>query len=220
MNNTNRFLNRTGLLLLGLALLAVGGIVVAARLLPSWASVWADASGPVADSVTGALDATPVGAEGGSWLLIAAAVMCAAFAALLLVLIFRQGGGRTRTLVGGSGDAAGQTPAGTVVVETGAARDALTEAIGRHPAIATVSITGFRVRRTAALKIAAQTRRGASIAEVRGFIDGVVGAWDAAVGTETPIFVEVNSRLTSRFAGATRTATAEPSAVEPATAGA
>jgi hypothetical protein len=218
MNGTNRFRNRAGLLLLGLVLLAIGGAVVAARLVPEWASAWADASGPVADSVTGALDASPVGAAGGSWLLIAVAVVCAILASVLVVLVLRQGGGRTRTIVRGTASMEAESPGGGVVIESGLAKDALTEAIGRHPAVASVSVTAYAVRRTPALKISAQARRGASIAELRAFIDGVVGAWDAAVGTETPIFIEITSRITSRFGGATRTSTAEPSEVSPAPA--
>jgi len=187
VNATNRVLNRAALLIVGLLLVAVGGGVAAAALVPEWLAAWTDG----ADALDIVFDPSQVVT------LVIVLAVCVAVIALLLVFVLRQGRGHTRTIVrrGGSDGLGGSSGAGgsdgAIVVDTKVAATLIEAALADHPAVASVSVSGYRVRDTPALKIAVSARRGASPGELREQVDLVVGRWDEVLGSEVPVLVTV-----------------------------
>lgn len=175
MNATNRALNRAGILIVGLVLLLVGTGVVVAAAVPRWLQGWQDGVEAFA------VPFDP--ADAGTLAIVLAA--CVLVIVLLAVFVLRQGRGHTRTLVRRGGSS------GEVVVDAKVAATLIEAALEDHPAIESVSVSGYRVRRTPALKIALSVRRGSSPTDVRDAVDGVVARWDALLGSEVPVLVTI-----------------------------
>lgn len=175
MNATNRALNRAGILIVGLVLLVVGAAVAVVAAVPSWLQGWQDGAATLAVPFDPAETATLA-------IVVAACVLAIV---LLAVFVVRQGRGHTRTLVRRGGSS------GEVVVDAKVAATLIEAALENHPAIESVSVSGYRVRRTPALKIALSVRRGSSPTDVRDAVDGVVARWDALLGSEVPVLVTI-----------------------------
>ena len=54
------------------------------------------------------------------------------------------------------------------------------------------------------LRVTAKTRRGVSPIDIRATIDQAVAEWDALLGTETPVVIQINGGLRSQMSSATR----------------
>jgi len=224
MNNTNRALNRVGLFLIGLVLLAVGGAAAAAAVMPDALDQWKDIAARVETGSADVVKGTTIDGLGHSWILFVVPVLCLILIVLLVVFIFRQGQGHSRALVTEQTNAeqtdAEQTNAdttipaaprgaygGTVVVDGKVAEQAIQHALDGHPALVSSSVSTYLVGRTPALRITAQVRRGASPQVVREFVDQTVAAWDDVLGREVPVLIQINGGLTTRAARASRMST-------------
>lgn len=195
MTTTNRFLNRALLFVVGLVLLLAGGVVVVGALLPDVQRSVSTAAQDATDPTTQALTDQP-------WILWVSAVALLVLILLLVRFIVRQGRGRTSTLVRvSSGSAAG---AGSVVVEAKVAEQVLEEALSRDPSIVSVDVTAFEVRRRNVLRVTAHTRRGVSPMRTRRAIDTAVRDWDALLGEETPVVIQIVSGLRDRMSSPAR----------------
>jgi hypothetical protein len=199
MNATNRALNRLLVLVVGLVLLAAGGAVAVGALLPdvqqTVSGAASDASGPTSDALSG----------GQPWILWVVAVACLVLIALLVWFALRQGGGRTGTLLELSeGKGAGSPTGGHLVVDAKVAEQMLEEALSDTAGIVSVDVTAFRVKRQTVLRVTANARKGASPLDVRKAVDRAIEAWDALLGTETPVVVQINGGLRTQLSGATR----------------
>ncbi|MBB5642465.1 hypothetical protein [Cryobacterium roopkundense] len=188
MNNTNRALNRIGILVFGLVLVAVGGAVAAAALLPDALAAWT----AEAERASGQLDM--VTAPNG---LLLAVGVAAVLIALLIVFIARQGRGQTATLLTKTGD-------GCVVVSSALAAQTIGAALAEYSGAASASVTAFTVRGVPALKIAVAARRGASPRDIRDHVDILVARWDDLLGEQVPVFIRINGGIASRLAKPTR----------------
>ena len=232
MNTTNRALNRIGIFLVGLVLLLAGAAVALASALPEWIDRWMSVSATADSSTSDFLQSTEVnGME--SWVLLALPAACVLLIVLLVVFIFRQGNGRTRALV--SDDVAttsaaknaknaktdknpGSTGSGTVTIDGKVAEQSIQDALDNHPGLISSQVGTFLVKRIPTLRITANTRRGVSPKDVRTYIDEVVAAWDATLGREVPVVIQITSGISTRAARATRfdigtaAATSEPGA--------
>jgi hypothetical protein len=175
VNATNRALNRAAILVVGLVLLVLGAGVAVAAAVPQGLAAWQNA----ADSVAVPFDP----AEPVTLAIVLAA--CVLAIVLLAVFVFRQGRGHARTLVrrGGSD--------GSVIVDAKVAATLIEAALEDIPAVASVSVSGYRVRRTPALKIAVTPRRGSSPTDLREAVDTAVERWDALLGSEVPVLVTI-----------------------------
>ncbi|MWV48038.1 hypothetical protein GRS96_01960 [Rathayibacter sp. VKM Ac-2803] len=194
MTTTNRFLNRALLFVVGLVLFVAGGAVAAGSLLPdvqqTVSTAAEDATQPTAD----ALSAQP-------WILWVTAAVALVLILLLVRFIVRQGRGRTSTLLRvGSGAAS----AGSVTIEAKVAEQVLEEALSHDSAIVSVDVTAFEIRRQNVLRVTAHTRRGVSPVQVRRSIDTAVRRWDALLGEETPVVIQIVGGLRTRVSGAAR----------------
>ena len=223
MNNTNRVLNRLGILLLGLLLLVVGGAVAAASAFPDTVAAWATGANTGATPgagfgglVGGALRGTSdvarqldTALSGGSSELLAVAGVAALLIVLLLWFITRQGHGQAATLLTrGGGTAGGDTGAGggAVIVSSSLAARSITQALGEYSGVTQVGVGAFRVRGATALKITVSARRGVSPRDIRDRVDTIVRRFDEMLGADVPVFISITGGFASRRAKATRLA--------------
>lgn len=199
MTTTNRFLNRALLFVVGLVLLVAGGAVAAGALLP-------DVQRSVSTAAQDAMDPTAQALSGGApWILWVSAVVALVLILLLVRFIVRQGRGRTSTLLRvGSGSGSATPTGGSVTIEAKVAEQVLEEALAHDPAIVSVDVTAFEIRRQNVLRVTAHTRRGVSPVQTRRSIDAAVRRWDALLGEETPVVIQIVGGLRTRMSSASR----------------
>jgi hypothetical protein len=201
MTSTNRALNRLLVILVGLVLLVAGAAVAVGAVLPdvqgTVATAASDAEGPVGDALSG----------GQPWILWVVAAAALVLILLLLAFALRQGHGRTGTLLRRApGDDASSPTGGSLVVDAKVAEQMLEEALGHDPAIVSVDVSAFEVRRRTVLRITAVARRGVSPVQVRRSIDDAVARWDQVLGTEVPVVIQITGGLRSSASSGTRLA--------------
>jgi hypothetical protein len=212
MNTTNRALNRAGLLLVGLVLLAVGAAAVVFAAVPELLTACSRATADLGDRAARLVRTTDVDALGGSWLYLATAAACVLLIVLLVVAVLRQGQGHARALVteeAATSDA--DSLGGAVVIDGRVAEQAIQDALDGHPGLLSSSVSTWSVRGVPTLKVVARVRRGVSPDVVRASVDETVAAWDALLGRETPVFVHITTGL----AGSSRTTRVDAQRVEP-----
>jgi hypothetical protein len=201
MTGTNRGLNRLLVILVGLVLLVVGAAVAVGAVLPdvqaAVAGAASDARGPASDALSG----------GQPWILW---VVAAAALVLILVLAWfalRQGHGRTGTLLRRApGEDATSPTGGSLVIDAKVAEQMLEDALGHDPSIVSIDVSAFEVKRSTVLRITAVARRGVSPVAVRRTVDEAVGRWDAVLGTEVPVVIQITGGLRSSMTSGTRLA--------------
>ena len=211
MNNTNRALNRFGVFVFGLVLVAVGTAAALAVAVPDWFDGWKAASSAVEEQSPRVIRTTTVEVLGQSWLLALIPAICILLIVLLIVFIVRQGNGRTAVLLTESVTPPADHPAadGSVTVDAKVAERAIQHALDEYPALVSSTVSTYRVGRVPALKITANVRRGVSPRVVRAFIDETVVAWDAVLGREVPVLIQLNAGLATRIAKTTRVSTTD-----------
>jgi hypothetical protein len=192
MTAGNRTLGRVLLVLFGLVLL-VGGIgTILVATVPQAASVWHDV-GPAALWTFGshADRATSV----GSWTIALAAAVVVGIVAL--VVLGTRGGGRTDRVLDDDGVGAGMVadgaPAvpGAVRIDSTAVQNAISDAVGALPQVASLSVDVFVVKRRRSVRVRVRSKRGA---EPRAIVDGVeriVADLDALLGTRLPVVLQI-----------------------------
>jgi hypothetical protein len=198
MNSTNRFLNRFFILVVGLVVLAAGAALSVGALLPDVQSTISENAERAVGPTTDTMDAQP-------WILWVAAVAAVVLIVILLWFVLRQGRGHTGTLLQVDEQPTKGTPTGgRVILDVKLAEQVLEEAIGRNPDVVAVDVTGFRIRKQTALRLTAHARRGASPMELRRDIEAAIHEWDGALGTSTPVVVQIVSGLRTRLASTNR----------------
>lgn len=201
MTNTNRFLNRLLVFVVGLVLLVAGGAVAAGALVPSVqkpvTQAAKDAKSPTADALSG----------GQAWILWVIAAAALVLIVLLLWFVFRQGHGRTSTLLRvETQPSSASAPGGTVIIDAKVAEQMLEDALADAPSVVAVDVTAFEVKKQSVLRITVQTRRGASPVETRSLVERAVSEWDTVLGTTTPVVVQIAAGLRAQTSTAARVA--------------
>jgi hypothetical protein len=199
MNGTNRALNRLLVFVIGLVLLAGGAAVAVGALWPdvrdTVSGAASDASGPVSDALSG----------DQVWILW---VVAAASLVLILLLVWfalRQGHGQTGELLTvDEGSSRDEPTGGRLVIDAKVAEQVLEEALADTAGIVSIDVTAFRVKGENVLRVTANARKGASPVEIRRSIDQAVSRWDALLGAETPVVIQINGGLRTQMASATR----------------
>lgn len=198
MNSTNRFLNRFFILVVGLVVLAAGAALSVGALLPGVQRTISENAERAVGPTTDTMDAQP-------WILWVAAAAAVLLIVILLWFVLRQGRGHTGTLLQVDEQPTKGTPTGgRVILDVKLAEQVLEEAIGRNPDVVAVDVTGFRIRKQSTLRLTAHARRGASPMELRRDIEAAIHEWDAALGTSTPVVVQIVSGLRTRLASTNR----------------
>ncbi|RLP72764.1 hypothetical protein D9V32_15060 [Mycetocola tolaasinivorans] len=202
MNATNRIVNRALLLVTGLALAAVGMLL----LLASGRFPWLD---PAADAVAEWGDS--VGAWAGSFLfeipglgevsggLLIGFVAAIVLLVLLIIFLATRGGGRTGTA------ARRETERGNTEIDARLADDLIAAVLRESTDVLSAHTGVYRVRRAPAIRISLTLRRGAQLPRVLDSVDGALTRWDALVGHEIPVVLHLQGRgWLDRWRSATR----------------
>jgi len=196
MNSTARGLNRLLLAVVAIVLLAAGAVSVALVAVPGFAGAWAA-------QVRSALRGAPAWAGSPlvgpvSALGVGIAAVALVLALLLLAFIARQGGGRTTRVAEEHRDA------GTTLVDLGVPRRLLEEELTDRPEFVAVRVSAYRVRRTPALKVSVQCRRGVAPSTASSAVTDALEGLDEILGTSIPALVQVSGGFRSRLAGRAR----------------
>lgn len=199
MNNTNRALNRSLVLLVGLILLAAGAGAFLVGTNSSIRDGWSAAASRTQVSIDSALATPAVTRNGPGWLSIAALLALLLLIVLLLVFMFRQGRGHTRRLFQERTTGGGQT-----VIDAALAEQALEDSLTGRPELVTASVSTYTVRHAAVLKIAVTCRRGVSSRHVSTLIEARLRALDTLLGAETPALIQIGGGIRTRLAKSTR----------------
>lgn len=190
MNNTNRALNRTLLLISGTVLLAAGVVLAGLVLVPGWSDTWSEATSWIKETATSAISSTSVPPLAASWLYIALPAVALLLSALLLGFILDQGRGRTRTLLT-SKETAARLPeeSGTMEIDSAVAESAIGRRLDESPALASASVSGQRFSGGPALKITAVPAPTSTLSAAQRQIEETIRAWDVLIGHELPVLI-------------------------------
>ena len=199
MNNTNRALNRSVVLVTGLVLLAMatalGLLATQVTLRDAWTSVAEKFGGTVAIW----LQSTPLGNTQNSWIWIVVLTVLLAVVVLLLSFILRQGRGHSGRLISEQ-----TSDWGTTQVDSAVAEQALYNALGEHPEFLSTRVSTYRVSRDAVLKISVTCRRGTSPTDVVRAVEQALLALDELLGLRIPALLQISGGFRVRTSRTTR----------------
>ncbi|MGR0221171.1 hypothetical protein [Agromyces sp. ZXT2-6] len=198
MNNTNRALNRTILLLVGIVLVGLGASAVIATAWPPAAEYWTRAGDAAGSWIEQAVDETMIGTTTLSWMAVAALALIVLLVVILLATAVRIiGGSRSRTVFRSSGR---ENPLGRVVVEEGFVSDALTHSLEQRDEILFSSVTADDVRTQPVMHVSVTPRQNTSPRDVVEDVDQLVTNLAALTGRDMPTFISIHSGLRARLA--------------------
>ena len=199
MSQTNRALNRILLALLGLVLLAAGGLTTAAGLVPEVATAWTATAGSGLDRSGELLSTALLPGAAHSWWAVAAVAGLVLAAALSITWLASQGGGRTpRLLTERDGDR------GNTVVDTGLVAACVSESLAGNRLVLASSVSAWGVQGRTGLRLRLEARKGASPREIADTAEELVLGLDRLLGHPVPVLVRITSGPRSRVAGTDR----------------
>lgn len=202
MNATNRILNRTLLLVVGLILAAVGAAMIFAAARPSWASDAVNAATgwterTVADMADWTVELSGAGAVPGALLVLLGIALV--LIVLLIVFIATRGGGGTSTVVRVDAED------GSTEVDRDVADAVLAARLRARPDVLSARLSAYRVTGRPALKLTVTVRQGTVLSRTLRAAEDAVAEWDALAGTETPVVLHLVGRgWWDRWRSATR----------------
>jgi len=197
MNDTNRALNRTVLMIVGVILLIGGGAAATAAALPAIGDVWTSSGKAAVDALRAAGDATVIPGTALSWAVIGAAVVAIVIAVVLFASLTTLVSRRSRTVLRSSGS---QTPLGRVTITEGFAADAVKNSLAREGDVVAASVTAHTVRDEPVLHVSITARQGADPRCVVDHVDRLMDGLAAVTGADTAAYISIHGGLRSRFA--------------------
>ena len=183
MNTTNRALNRLFILLVGLLLIAAGGVAVVLAAVPSVTAQWRSTAKQLATGAQPWVADPTIGKA--SLLVLGIAVIALVLIVLLIAFIARQGHGRSAAAL------QQQHGSTSTRIDLAIPRALLEEHLGKRDELVGLRISAYEVRNTPMLKITAKCRRGVSPAVVADLIGRSIGDLEQIVGTDVPAFVQL-----------------------------
>ncbi|PVE98300.1 hypothetical protein [Microbacterium sp. TPD7012] len=194
MNTTNRALNRTLLLIIGLLFLALGAVGIAIMSWPTAADVWT-AAGEDARSWLDQAIAAPVIAGGSlSWVAVAAVLVVVV---LLILALTSIAGRRSKTVFRSSG---AQNPLGRVTVTESFVSDAVKNSLASRDEILSSSVTANDIKSRPVLHVAVTPRQNTDPREVVDHLDRLLTNLAALTGREPETYVSIHTGLRARLA--------------------
>ncbi|MDJ0347837.1 hypothetical protein [Cryobacterium sp. PH29-G1] len=197
MNDTNRFVNRTLLLLIGLVFLAIGAGVVAVFAWPAAADWWSAASTSARAWVDDATRQTLIAGSTLSWGAAGSLAAIALIIVLLIIALARLGGGHTRSLVRTGGQ---DSPAGRIIIDTSFASDALRASLDHRPEILSSRVSVVNVRRAPMMHLSVTPRQNTSPGEIIDDVDHLLDNLAALTGADIPSYLSIHTGLRSKLA--------------------
>ena len=197
MNDTNRFLNRALLLLIGLILLALGAGIMTVFVSPAAARWWRTASASAQSWVDDAIRRTMIGDSTLSWGSVGSLAAIALLIVLLIIALARLGGGQARSLVRTGGQ---DSPAGRIIIDTRFVSDALRQSLDHRPEILFSRVSVAHVRRAPMLHLSVTPRQNTSPRQIADDVDHLLDNLAALTGAETPSYLSIHTGLRSKLA--------------------
>ena len=197
MNNTNRAVNRTVLLILGLVLLAIGGGVVTAAAVPAAAQAWDTTGQGLQEWATQAWDSTQIAGSQLTWVAVGVLAALVLLVVLAIVLIARSVRGRRRTALRATG---GANSLGRITVTEGFASDALKNALADRDEILSAKVTANDVKHEPVLHVSITPRQNTSPLQVAETVDRLVTSLASLTGQQLTTYISVHSGLRARLA--------------------
>ena len=197
MNQTNRALNRTVLLVVGIILLVLGAAVVAVFVWPPAADYWSTGTAATGDWMEQAIAATTIPASTASWAVIGILALILLLVILLIVVLTRIGGGRSRTVLRSTG---ADNPLGRVRINDAFASDALKTALGERDEILFSSISAHEVKREPVMQVNVTPRQNTSPRDVVEDVDHLVSNLSSLTGRSVPTYISLRSGLRAKLA--------------------
>ncbi len=193
MTGTNRTLNRTVLLLVGLAGLLGGAAIVGIWTMPAWASTRDGLVAGVASTVDRLgrwrLDLADAGLGSVPAVLLIVPAAALLLAALVIAFVASQGRGRTQRVL--------RIPlkrgpaAGILDVDVSVASATIGEPLAGRRDVVGVHVSAYRVRRQPVILAAVSPRRGADITAILEHAATAVADWQALLGRRVPVVVHL-----------------------------
>lgn len=197
MNGTNRVFNRVVLIVIGIALLALGTAVAGASLWPVAADYWTAAGTAGRGWLESTAVASTIGAGAASGLALILIALIVVLIALLIFALTRLGGGRSRTLVGG---AATRNDLGRVQVRASFASDALQHSLGARSDILFSSVSARMVHSQPVMHVSVTPRQNTSPRQVADDVEKLVANLATLTGEELPTYISIHSGLRAKIA--------------------
>lgn len=201
MNSTPILLNRILVAVLGLALLAVGVLLMLLAAVPAVASWWHSWSAGVWNQINQAFAATRFPGRAESWLWILVALALLLLVGLMVAWVAQQGKGRANLLAFEFDP--GEVP-GDVRISGGVAEQALKHALADRPDLAGATVTTYDVKGSPALKVRLLPRQGVAPHLLAKEVHALVAALETVVGKRIPVLIHIAAGARTRFSRAER----------------
>lgn len=197
MNNTNRALNRTLLLIIGLLFLALGALGIAIMSWPTAADVWTSAGDGALSWLDQAMAATAIAGGALSWIGIGSVAAIVVVIVLLVVALVSIAGRRSRTAFRSTGE---QNPLGRVTVTESFVSDAVKNSLATRDEILSAQVTANDIRRQPVLHVAVTPRQNTDPRELVDLVDRLLTNLATLTGRETATYVSIHTGLRARLA--------------------
>ncbi len=197
MNNTNRALNRTLLLIIGLLFLGLGALGIAIMSWPTASDIWTSAGKDARTWLDEAIAATAIAGGSLSWIGIGAVVAILIVIVLLIVALFSIAGRRSKTAFRSSG---AQNPLGRVTVTESFVSDAVKNSLAGRAEILSTQVTANDIRREPVLHVAVTPRQNTDPRELVDHIDKLLTNLATLTGRDSATYVSIHTGLRARLA--------------------
>ncbi|MCS3443239.1 hypothetical protein [Microbacterium phyllosphaerae] len=197
MNNTNRALNRTLLLIIGLLFLALGALGIAIMSWPTATDIWTSAGKDARSWLDQAIAATAIAGGSLSWIGIGAVAAILVVIVLLILALTSIAGRRSKTAFRSTG---AQNPLGRVTVTESFVSDAVKNSLATRDEILSAQVTANDIRNTPVLHVSVTPRQNTDPREVVDHIDRLLTNLATLTGRDTETYVSIHTGLRARLA--------------------
>jgi hypothetical protein len=197
VNNTNRALNRTLLLIIGLLFLALGALGIAIMSWPTAADIWTSAGDGARSWLDQAIAASAIAGGALSWIGIGAVAAIVIVIVLLVVALISIAGRRSKTVFRSTG---AQNPLGRVTVTESFVSDAVKNSLATRDEILSAQVTANDIRTQPVLHVSVTPRQNTDPRELVDHVDRLLTNLATLTGRETATYVSIHTGLRARLA--------------------
>ncbi|WP_435748199.1 hypothetical protein [Microbacterium sp. PMB16] len=197
MNNTNRAVNRTLLLIIGLVFLGLGALGIAIMSWPTAADVWTSAGKGARTWLDQTIAATAIAGGNLSWIGVGAVAAVVLVVVLLILALTSVAGRRSKTVLRSSG---AQNPLGRVTVTESFVSDAVKNSLATRDEILSAQVTANDIKRRPVLHVSVTPRQNTDPRELVEHVDRLLTNLAALTGRETETYVSIHTGLRARLA--------------------
>lgn len=197
MNTTNRALNRTLLLIIGLLFLGLGAVGVAIMSWPTATDIWTSAGKDARSWLDQAIAATAIAGGSLSWIGIGAVAAILVVVVLLILALTSIAGRRSKTAFRSTG---AQNPLGRVTVTESFVSDAVKNSLATRDEILSAQVTANDIRNTPVLHVSVTPRQNTDPRVLVDHVDRLLTNLATLTGRDTETYVSIHTGLRARLA--------------------